>query len=383
MGSEPIKSRWIDSEAAAAHLAAMIHQGSSCRQAAAGQSAFGMACSLLGLMALAQLVVGGMALAVRLKESNQVQLVEKEIIREVRVEVPATGSAVAQMPANRRPAYVPPPLRPTPLSEPEVAEPRTSLLLTEAREARVAGDMVKAIVKLEQALKFSPGEASVLYELGVVHEQMGIYDKAAAYYEQVFRLGMTQAGSLYELAAAKLRDGFEQPADMIGKLSLGRVQIFKNPNHAGGEQVILTVPVQKSPTGQVEVSGIQVEVYFFNRTSHGEVVELEDPSWVETRWNNEEFDWSGGEESLRITYTIPPMDVPTEHLFGELSYYGQVVTLTYEGEVLDVQAWPRDLAARANRQPAAGFGELLAPEFQDSLPLDFDPTMPLLPALPE
>ena len=84
-----------------------------------------------------------------------------------------------------------------------------------------------------------------------------------------------------------------------------------------------------------------------------------------------------------MTYTIPRRDTTTEHLFGELSYYGQVVMLMYKNEVLDVQAWPRDLAARVNRQPQAGFGDLPAPEFQDTLPPDFDPNIPLLPTLRE
>jgi hypothetical protein len=84
-----------------------------------------------------------------------------------------------------------------------------------------------------------------------------------------------------------------------------------------------------------------------------------------------------------MIYTIPPQDTPTEHLFGGRTYYGQVVSLMYQGEVLDVQAWPRDLAARIPRQPAAPQGDLLLPEFQDSLPPDFDPELGVLPALPD
>ena len=90
----------------------------------------------------------------------------------------------------------------------------------------------------------------------------------------------------------------------------------------------------------------------------------------------------GGEESLRMTYTIPPQDNQTEHLFGERTYYGQVVSLLYKNEVLDVQAWPRDLAARIPRSPTTAPGDTLLPEFQDKLPPDFDPANPLLPALP-
>jgi hypothetical protein len=59
-----------------------------------------------------------------------------------------------------------------------------------------------------------------------------------------------------------------------------------------------------------------------------------------------------------------------------------VVSLLYKDEVLDVQAWPRDLAARIPKPPLNGPGDTMLPEFQDKLPPDFDPQLPLLPALP-
>ena len=361
-----------------------------------GHSAFAVALCLLGVMAVAQLVVGGMALAMRFKESPAPQIVERDVIREVRFELPepingdlhhanmappTTATATPRVHQNPPQPNPLPPHHPSPLAEPKVKEPKASKLLNEAREARVAGDMCKAIVKLEQALQHVPGEPSVLFELGVVHEQMGIFDKAADYYEEVFRMGMPRAGALYPMAAAKLRDGFVQPIDMLRKLSLGRIKIFKNNKYDNGQQIILTIPVQKAPNGEVEMDAIEVEVRFFNRSTRGEVTELRDASRVASQWVSLPWDWAGGGERLRMTYTIPKRDVATDHLFGELSYYGQVVTLSYKGEVLDVQAWPRDLAARIVRQPQAGFGELPVPEFQDMLPPDFDPNIPLLPTL--
>jgi len=268
------------------------------------------------------------------------------------------------------------------LAIPQVADPRSERMVREAREARVAGDMGRAIVKLEEALAESPEDPSVRYEMGLVHEQMGVYDIAAAHYEKVFQLGTSGAGALYEMAAAKLRDGFAQPDAMLGKLSLGRVRIFNNPNHEGGQRVTLTIPVQKSPADEIEVEEIAVSVIFFNRSTKGEIIQLEDKSWVTEQWVTLPFDWAGGEESLRMTYTIPRQDTQTEHLFGSRTYYGQVVSLTYKGEVLDVQAWPRDLAARIPRPPVSAPVDLMLPEFQNSLPPDFDPEMPLLPALP-
>jgi len=346
---------------------------------------FPVACWFLGVMAFVQLLVAGMALATRLEESREVRVVEKEVLKPVIVRVPAPApepSVVSRPPVAAEPARGTPEIPPTPLTAPQVADPWSERMVKEARQARVAGDMGRAIVKLEEAMAQSPEDPAVHYELGLVHEQMGVYDIAAEHYEKVFQLGVSGAGVLYEMAGAKLRDGFETPDAMLGKLSLGRVRIFNNPNHEGGQRVILTIPVQKSPADEIDVSEIAVSVVFFNRTSKGEVIQLEDKSWVTEQWVSLPFDWAGGEESLRMIYTIPPQDEQTEHLFGGRTYYGQVVSLMYQGEVLDVQAWPRDLAARIPRQPAAPQGELMLPEFQDSLPPDFDPDFPLLPALP-
>jgi hypothetical protein len=339
------------------------------------------------MMAFAQLLVAGMALATRFQESRKVRVVEKEVPKPVIVRVPSNEApASGEDAVVSRPPAPPPPVvpgvLPTPLSVPQVADPLSERLVKDARQARVAGDMGRAIIKLEEALGLSPEDPNVLYELGVVHEQMGVYDTASSYYEKVFQLGLSGAGALYEMAAAKLRDGFGQPDDMLGKLSLGRVRIFKTPFEDSGQRVILTIPVQKAPADEIDVGQIAVSVIFFNRSSRGEIVQLEDKSWVSEQWVTQPFDWAGGEESLRMVYSIPPQDAQSEHLFGRKEYYGQVVSLMYGGEVLDVQAWPRDLAARIPRMPVAPAADGLLPEFQDSLPPDFDPELGVLPALP-
>jgi hypothetical protein len=340
-------------------------------------------------MAFVQLLVAGMALATRFEESREVRIIEKEVPKPVVVRVPGPAPAGEPSVVSRPPLPPAPPepevpeVKPTPLATPRVADPRSERMVNEAREARVAGDMGRAIVKLEEALEQSPEDPSVHYELGLVHEQMGVFDTAAAHYEKVFQMGVSGAGSLYALAAAKLRDGFQQADAMLGKLALGRVRIFNDPKHEGGQQVILTIPVQKAPADEIDVAEIAVSVIFFNRNTKGEILQLEDKSWVTERWVTLPFDWAGGEESLRMTYVIPRQDVQTEHLFGARTYYGQVVSLLYKGEVLDVQAWPRDLAARIPKAPAAGQGSPLPPDFQDSLPPDFDPEVGVLPSLPE
>lgn len=350
-----------------------------------GTRLFTLACCGLGLMAFSQLLIAGMALAVRVEEGRVVKIVEKEVEKlvPIRISVPVAGDPPAK-PMVRPEPQLPPVPEPEQLVTPAIADPRSEILVTEARKARIAGDMGAAIVKLEEALVESPGDPTVLYELGMVHEMMGVYEKAADYYEQVFQLGVSGAGNLYEAAAAKLRDGFEQPGDMLGKLALGRVRIFNDEKAAGGQRVVLTVPVQKAPGQEVEAAEIEVAVTFFNKTDKNKIVQLEDDAWAEPSWITLPFDWAGGEESLRMNYQIPTRDQQTEHLFGALTYYGQVVTLTYKGEVLDVQAWPRDLAARIGQAAPSGDQHGDFPEFlnQDVLPPNFDPDIPLLNPLP-
>ena len=348
---------------------------------------FPIACWALGLVGFSELIVGGLALAARMEDSKQVRVIEKEIQKIVTVEVPvkrADGedASVVARPPGVTPAPAPPPAPvmpdPTPIEAPKIADPMAEKLIGEGRKARVNGDMGLAILKLTESLKQAPDDPSVLYELGLVHEAMGIYDQAAAYYQKVFEKGVTGAGALYELSAKKLSDGFEQPADLLGKLALGRVQIFKDTRE-NDQRVILTIPVQKDPTSEIDLAEIEVSVLFFNRTSKGEIIQLEDKSWVtKQEWATLPFDWIGGEESLRVTYVIPSSeDQRTEHLFGQQTYYGQVVSLTYKGEVLDVQAWPRDLAARVS-QPSAAPGHQKTPEFMD-LPPDMNPGSVLPP----
>ncbi len=345
---------------------------------------FAISCWLLGLMGFSQVLIAGMALSAKFDTSRGDKIVYRDVPKFVPLPVESKQTPVD--------IYQPPPLPPPigtqalpeagPVPVPQVADPRSEHLLKEAQKARVAGDNMKAILKLEEALTQSPEDPSIHYELGLVHEQMGVFDKAGAYYEKVFKMGVGTAGKLYQSAANKLRDGFVEETK-LGKLALGRVRIFNDPEHEGGKRVILSVPVQKAPGEEIEIGEMELKVTFFNRNKRGEISQLpdENKSWVTDKWDASPSDWAGGEETVQMTYIIPRhQDTQIEHLFGDQSYYGQVVSLVYKGEVLDVQAWPRDLAARMPGSVNSGAAPL-APEFQGTLPEGFDPNLPLLPPI--
>ncbi len=358
---------------------------------------FPLACWVLGLVAFVELLAAGFGLAVRLDRTRQVRIVERSVPEIVAVAVPSPTKPDPLPPTEPRGAVPPPastntadppvaanppptaaPLPPaSPLATPPIADPTVERLVAEAREARVAEDLRKALVKLDEAKSKAPDDPNVLYESALVYELMGVFDLASAHYQKVFELGTSGAGSLYQAAAIKLRDGFEQPQDKRGRLSLGRVRIFKDQRVTDGQRVVLTVPLQAVPGEQINPSDLEVVVRFFDEVANGDPQPAAENSRTSYDWVTLPLDWQNGEELLQVTYFIPAQDTQQEHLFGKRHYYGQIVELVYRGKLLDSQAWPGLLARKLDTQ-------VRDPLFLDpgSLPPGFNPDNPLLP-LPE
>lgn len=351
--------------------------------AAAGRApVFLIACWVLGLVAFAQVLVTGMSLAARFEAAREVKIVEREVVKVVAVPAAprvreAPEPVVIRPPAGvapARPAAIADLPPPTPLKIPPIADPVAERLVTEAKQARVGGDMGRAVVKLEEAKGRSPNEPQVLFELGMVHEAMGVFDTASDYFSKVAALEPSAAGTLYAKAHEKLRDGFQTQAP-TGTLTLGQVRVFNHPEHPDGQQVVLTIPVERAPGEEVNPDDVQVAVEFFNRSKRDGIVPLEDKSWTsEPKCATAPYDFQDTEEALQLTYTIPQRDPASEHLFGELEYYGHVVSLHYKGKVVDLVAHPRDLAAHSRERvsPSPEF-----PPMDPNLPLQgLDPNFP-------
>ena len=92
---------------------------------------------------------------------------------------------------------------------PPVLDPVVEALLKEARKARVGGDLLLSLTKLQEAELREPRDPNVLYGLGATYEAFGIFDKARDYYYGVFKLG-PDAGSLFEKASFKVAQGLRQ-----------------------------------------------------------------------------------------------------------------------------------------------------------------------------
>ena len=363
---------------------------SSIRQSAL---TFRLSCWVLGMIAFGQLLAAGFAVAVRVERAREVRVVEKVVPQIVTVEAPAPKPSkpmvavpppsVAALPPMPSATPLPPP---RPLAAPPIADPVVERLVNEARAARVADDMMTAINKLDDARVRAPQDPSVLYETGLTYEQMAavdprLADQAADAYQEVFALGTTGAGALYQLAAQKLRDGIEMPQAKRGELRLGHIRSFQDEEFAEGQRVVVDVPVQMAPGASIEPKDLVVKVSFFDSTMKAGTKEIlpaaEGLFQTNYEWVSGEFDFVGGEETLRVTYLLPPQEAQQDHLFGKRSYYGQVVDLYYKEELIDSIAKPRHLASRGSAEQQRP--DDMGPEFITEDMIEYGGVLPSYP----
>lgn len=362
-------------------------------------STFHTSCWVLGLVAFVELAAVGLALGLQRQQPaaalvpTEPQVIEKVVTRyrplpaekeTVIVEKPVyIEREIAALPDGPPLDYDFEPVQEVRLGTPPIASPVVEKYVEDSRSLRIAGDNMRATLKLDAAAKIAPTDANVLYQFAEVYSAMGIYDKAADYYQKVFELGTIKAGSLYEMAALKLRDGIEQPEDMAIKFALGQVRVYRDTTWTEGERVILTVPVSAAPDLNVSAAeldrALQVQVFLYDEFDGKPVLWDDATSSMDTQWATPPVDWQdGGEELLRVIYEIPSQTDGTSHLFGQRSYFGQVVELYYESALIDRLASPRRLAREVK---ARGEEVYFYPD--NYIPSDFNFENPLLPPLPE
>lgn len=345
------------------------------------------------MIAFGQLIAAGFAVAIRAERAQQVRVEEKVVTKYVTVAAqpkikeqvvavpPPSATALPPMPAL---TPLPPP---RPLAAPPIADPVVERLVNEARAARVADDMATAITKLEDAKASAPEDPSVLYEIGLTYEQMAavdprLADQAADAYQAVFSLGTTGAGALYQLAAQKLRDGIEMPQAKRGELRLGHIRSFPDDEFTEGQRVLVDVPVQMAPGASIDPKDLVVKVSFFDSTMKSGKKEIlpaaEGLFQTNYEWVSGEFDFLGGEETLRVTYLLPSQEAQQDHIFGKRTYYGEVVDLYYKEELIDSVAKPRHLASRGSAQQQQQPGGM-DPEFITDDMIEYGGVLPAYP----
>ncbi|MBK1831291.1 hypothetical protein JIN77_11170 [Verrucomicrobiaceae bacterium R5-34] len=329
---------------------------------------FPIACWLLALIAFAQLITVGTALTVRSGQPVEVAQVEErprvtvsaapkpieprtlaEILASVSdttADYPPAPLRVPATPARPRPA-IPAPALPAELMNMHqpIANPRVERLVQEARSIQLDGDVMRAMLKLDEAGRIDPAEPAVMYHKALLFEDMGIYPKAADHYQQIQQMGI-KAGVFYRLAAAKLIKGMGMGTQK-NAIAIGPMKTRKARGPLAGRHVDVSITLLARPDKVINPDDVEVQVHFYDRVNGGEIVKADTNAVITPAWGDNQVDWQnpGNEETLQVSYAIPEADLADAHLLGRREFYGYVVELIYEGEVIDQQAHPRRLNA--------------------------------------
>lgn len=343
---------------------------------------FHISCWIIGLVAFAQLMSVGVALAFK---NQQIPQPGERIVKEY-VVAPGPPSALVTAGGEKpEPIAALPPksiavVSPKPLPEskevltdlesitkvaeedvlnlpPPVLDPIVEALLKDARQARVEGDLIQALTKLQEAELREPRDPNVLYSLGATYEAFGIFDKARDNYYEVFNLG-PNAGSLFEKASFKVAQGLVPDVKNLACLGWGRMT---NPiQEQNGERRTLILPVEVDTNKDFDPMLFTPRVRFYEEVDGkiGQAIIRQGDSGSE--WVTGTADWKDGEEIAEVWYFVPDQDPATGLLFGQRKFYGFVAELYYDGRLSDIRAHPRTLLRE-------GLGESTMEELQRDL----------------
>jgi len=347
---------------------------------------FTIACWLLALIAFAQLITVGTALTVRggqpvevtkLQNGPTISTPQQPIQPRTLAQILAS---VGDGPEDHTPLRVPAPsatpsrpLPAIPAAEPSVhpriANARVERLVQEARSMHLDGDVMRSMLKLDEAGRLDPAEPAVMYHKALLFEDMGIFPKAADHYQKIQQMGI-KAGVYYRLAAAKLIKGMGKGAQK-SDIAIGPMKTRKSVGPLAGRHVNVAITMLARPDKVINPDDVEVQVHFYDRVNGGEIVKADTTAEITPSWADNKVDWknAGNEETLRVSYIIPEADLADAHLLGRREFYGYVVELLYQGEVIDQQAQPRRLnsihGGKMRPIPEPGPGDPM-----DGLPLD-------------
>ncbi|MEO1857490.1 MAG: hypothetical protein ABGY95_09055 [Rubritalea sp.] len=363
--------------------------------------AFTIACGLFACIAFMQLLSVGVAIAARTGETREVIRYVKEApmivsVPTLRDAEPLRGNlnprSVAEIleeytdesdqmePAAstfNTPVYSQPAI---PETAPLVNDPMVEKLVREAHIAHNQGDLMKALLKLEEAEFQAADEPAIFYRKALLFEDLGHWEQATNNYEKLFVMG-PRVGVYYHKSAFKLSNGINPVEQKEQSLIIGHImrRISEDRLHAR-----LTIPIRSVSDSDFDPSQLEIKVHHYDLVDKKKIepVPLSRGDNIQDRWLHKPLDWANGEEIAESCYTLPASAVAEEHLFGQRTYFGYVAELYYKNELIDQQAYPRRLhAIHAKQQNSQEFDFPLDFPLDEALP-NINPDNPLLPALP-
>ncbi|MFK7910965.1 MAG: tetratricopeptide repeat protein [Akkermansiaceae bacterium] len=322
---------------------------------------FTIACWLMALVAFAQLISVGTALTVRHGQPQEIakvpvprvttpvgpiqprsvdQILKSYTSESLTKETAGTIAEPLRAPAAVAPSATPPAIANN-TQYPSIADARVERLVQESRKLHLEGDMMRSMLKLDEAARIDPAEPAVIYQKGLLYEDMGIFTKAADHYQKIQQLGI-RAGVYYRLSARKLTKGMDTWKARLNEIAIGPMKTSRAPS---GKESSVTITLLARPDKPIEVGEVEVQVHFYDKLTNGEIHKALEHSEFVRKWVGSKIDWrdAGNEETLIVEYKIPQADLVDDHLLGSRQFYGSVVELLYKGKIIDQQASPSHL----------------------------------------
>ncbi|MDB9742044.1 hypothetical protein OAB00_04265 [Akkermansiaceae bacterium] len=264
-----------------------------------------------------------------------------------------------------------------------ISHPKVESLIKQAHSSYLTGDMVKAITLIGEASSIDPAEPAVIDLEAQIAEDIGALDKARQLYLKIYQLGIS-SGSYYRRAAYKLEKGVGAKLGDWSDLMFGTLNIERSE---GGKQAVITIPIF-SKEGEVIIPElVEIQVNLYDVVNGEKILPAAKNAKIESSWLDSVRNWEdSGKESIRIHYEIPIVDEVEQYLYGNRTYYGQVVELIYKGELQDIISHPRTLYkthAELNYAPVeSDLGSDLGLDFNNTDDFgdmnEFNPLLPIL-----
>lgn len=288
--------------------------------------------------------------------------------------IPTITVVPAKPVSNAQFAFKPVPITPEPaaVATPQQPQSRFSELIAQARTLRDRGDTSTAITRFREALAQEPKNPLPLAEIATTYEQMGVADKAAEHWRQIYDMG-AEAGVYFTAAEAKMKVSQAQamlqampsttPEDLAvvaeatrqatlsptpsvelssgSRLGVGKVSIQEERDPTTVRKFTLSVPVHAKPRARIDVRDVTIQVIFYDLLD-GKTLDKTNAQ-VSTRWVDPPGDWSDSDlETLEVSYTqlMPPQGEPLENR----KFYGYMVHVYYKDALQDSRAEPSRLA---------------------------------------
>lgn len=237
------------------------------------------------------------------------------------------------------------------------------------------GDMQGALVHFNSAASLEKDHPRILYEFAITYEKMGLSHKADNFWNSIHALGRVRGGDYYALADFRLKgespeaEAFdphqsEAPVAPARKfVEVASAIAEPDENIAEGERVVLNVLIKASPEIRVNPRYVNVRVDFYDLVNES-MVDLT-RAVPANRWVTAPVDWQNqAEELLEVTYFLPPQADQEILDFGHRAYHGYVIRVYYRDELQDTVAEPAALLEMAEH---SSDGESVPSSSEESL----------------